>query len=56
MEGTVEIRKCLASDIVPTNAPARRLFEKNGFTYAGDADLELHIEDIPMFSLYELNW
>ena len=48
--------RALRADIVPTNAPARRLFEKNGFTYVGDADLELHIEDIPMFSLYELNW
>ena len=43
-------------DIVPTNDPARRLFEKNGFTYAGDIDLELSIGDIPAFSLYELNW
>ena len=48
--------RALRADIVPTNAPARRLFEKNGFTYAGDADLELHIDNIPTFSLYELNW
>lgn len=47
--------KAIRVDIVPTNAPARRLFEKNGFTYAGDVDLELGIGDIPAFSLYELN-
>ena len=47
--------KALRVDVVPTNAPARRLFEKNGFTYAGDCDLELNIEGIPVFSLYELN-
>ena len=48
--------KALRADIVPDNYPARALFEKNGFTYAGDADLELEIGDIPFFSLYELNW
>ena len=39
----------------PTNIPAQSLFEKNGFTYAGDADLELGIGDIDAFRLYELN-
>ena len=43
-------------DVVPDNYPARALFEKNGFTYAGEADLELNIGNIPVFSLYELNW
>ncbi len=43
-------------DIVPDNYPAKALFEKNGFTWAGDADLELGIGNIPEFSLYELNW
>ncbi|MCR5576835.1 MAG: GNAT family N-acetyltransferase [Oscillospiraceae bacterium] len=42
-------------DVVPTNIPARRLFEKNGFSYVGDVDLELPIGDIPAFSMYELN-
>ena len=42
-------------DVVPTNIPARRLFEKNGFVYVGDVDLELPIGDIPAFSMYELN-
>ena len=40
---------------MPDNEPARKLFEKNGFTYAGDADLELDPGDIPVFSLYEYN-
>lgn len=48
--------RALRVDIVPSNAPARKLFEKNGFTYAGDTDLEMNIEGIPLFSLYELNW
>lgn len=48
--------KALRADIVPDNYPARKLFEKNGFEYAGDTDLELDIGSIPAFSLYELNW
>lgn len=48
--------KAIRVDIVPTNYPARRLFEKNGFAYVGDVDLELDIGDIPEFSLYELNF
>ena len=48
--------KAIRVDIVPANIPARSLFERNGFTYAGDVDLELDIGDIPEFSMYELNW
>ncbi len=48
--------KAIRVDIVPSNAPARKLFEKNGFSYVGDVDLELNIGDIPAFSLYELNF
>ncbi len=48
--------KALRVDIVPDNHPARKLYEKNSFTYAGDVDLERGIEDIPVFSLFELNW
>ena len=48
--------KAMRADIVPANYPARRLFEKNGFVYVGDADLELSIGGIPEFSLYELNF
>ena len=45
--------KAIRVDVVPTNIPARRFFEKNGFSYAGD--LDLGIDNIPAFSLYELN-
>lgn len=48
--------RAIRADIVPDNYPAKALFEKNGFTFAGDADLELDIGNIPFFSLYELNW
>ncbi len=48
--------KAIRVDIVPANCPTRRLFEKNGFVYAGDADLGLDIGGIPAFSLYELNF
>lgn len=47
--------RALRVDIVPGNLPARKLYEKNGFTYAGDVDLERGIEGIPVFSLFELN-
>ncbi|MCO6024894.1 GNAT family N-acetyltransferase [Prevotella cerevisiae] len=42
-------------DVVPDNTPARRLYEKFGFCYAGDVDLERGITTIPSFSMYELN-
>lgn len=48
--------KAIRVDIVPTNYPARKLFEKNGFVFAGDVDLELNCGNIPAFSMYELNW
>ena len=48
--------QALRVDIVPENLPAKKLYEKNGFTWAGDADLERGIENIPVFSLYEKNW
>ena len=48
--------KALRVDIVPENRPARRLYEKNGFIHAGDADLDRGLEHIQQFSLYELNW
>ena len=47
--------KAIRVDIVPDNDPSIRLFEKHGFTYAGDADLELGKAHIPEFSLFELN-
>lgn len=48
--------KALRVDIVPGNLPARKLYEKCGFQYAGDVDLERGLAHIPVFSLYELNW
>ena len=48
--------KAVRLDVVPTNLPARKLYEKCGFTYVGDADLERGYDDIPMFSLLELNF
>ncbi len=50
-----ENRRAIRVDIVPTNVPARRFFEKNGFVYAGDVESERNIGGIPAFSLYELN-
>lgn len=41
-------------DVVPDNVPARKLYEKCGFQYVGDVDLERGIEMIPVFSMYEL--
>ncbi len=49
-------RRALRVDIVPDNWPAKKLYEKNGFVYVGDFDLGRGIENIPVFSLYELNW
>ena len=47
--------KAVRLDIVPDNHPARALYEKHGFRYAGDADLDRGIDVIPAFSLFELN-
>lgn len=43
-------------DVVPDNLPAIKLYEKMGFTFAGEVDLERGIEEIPVFSLYEYNF
>lgn len=48
--------KAIRVDVVPTNTPVRNLFEKNGFRYVGDTDLEREFADIPAFSLYEYNF
>lgn len=47
--------KALRLDVVPDNVPARKLYEKCGFTYVGDVDLKRDLADIPLFSMYELN-
>ena len=48
--------QALRVDIVPDNLPARHFYEKNGFTHAGDADLDRGIPRIPIFSMFERNW
>lgn len=64
--GDLMVRECIALakaegyravrlDVVPGNDPAVRLYEKNGFTYAGSGDLQRYLVEIPVFDLYELN-
>ena len=48
--------KAIRLDVVPDNFPARRLYEKIGFTFAGEKDLGRDIPEIPLFALYELNF
>jgi ribosomal protein S18 acetylase RimI-like enzyme len=43
-------------DVVPGNFPARNLYEKMGFTYAGEYDLKRGIEHIPTFQLLEYDF
>ena len=43
-------------DVVPDNFPARNLYEKMGFTFAGEYDLKRGIEYIPTFQLLEFNF
>jgi ribosomal protein S18 acetylase RimI-like enzyme len=43
-------------DVVPGNFPARNLYEKMGFTYAGEYDLKRGIENIPTFQLLEFSF
>lgn len=48
--------KAIRLDVVPDNIPARKLYEKCGFRYVGDVDLERNIDYIPLFSMYELKF
>lgn len=43
-------------DVVPTNTPARAFYEKHGFTFIDELDLDRGYEEIPTFCLYELNF
>ena len=47
--------KAIRLDVVPTNYPAKKLYEQCGFRYLGDVDLERGYKEIPQFSMYELN-
>ena len=48
--------KAIRLDVVPTNYPAKKLYEKCGFQFIGDYDLGRGYEHIPFFSMYELNF
>ncbi len=48
--------KAVRLDIVPENIPARKLYEKAGFKFAGEKDLDRGFDDIPTFQLFELNF
>ena len=48
--------KAIRLDAVPANVPARRLYEKMGFQFAGEKDLERNMPEIPTFTLYEFNF
>lgn len=48
--------KAVRLDIVPENIPARKLYEKSGFKFAGEKDLDRGFDDIPTFQLFELNF
>lgn len=45
--------KALRLDVLQTNQPAIRLYEKSGFEYAGTVDLRLNIPGLKWFRLYE---
>lgn len=48
--------KAIRLDVVPTNTPARGLYEKMGFYFIGEKDLKRGIEEIPIFALYGLDF
>lgn len=48
--------KAIRLDVVPDNIPAIQLYNRKGFTFAGEKDLQRGIDDIPVFGLYELNF
>ena len=45
--------KGIRLDAVPGNIPARKLYEKCGFQFAGEVDLKREDCSIPTFALYE---
>ncbi len=45
----------LRLDVVPSNLPAKRLYEAMEFRFAGTRDLKRDIPEIPVFDLYERN-
>ena len=47
--------KSIRLDVVPTNLPAKKLYESSGFQKIGDYDLELGDERLNPLTLYEYN-
>ena len=47
--------RALRLDIVPSNFPAKKLYEACGFKFAGAADLGRTFSGVPQFFLYERN-
>ncbi|MBR1645681.1 MAG: GNAT family N-acetyltransferase [Selenomonadaceae bacterium] len=47
--------RALRLDVVPTNFPAKKLYEACGFKFVGAADLGRTFLGIPQFCLYERN-
>ncbi len=43
-------------DVVPDNYPAIKLYEKCGFVFAGEKDLQRGFEHIPTFCLYGMDF
>ena len=48
--------KGIRLDVVPTNYPARRFYEKHGFAFVEERDLGRSFDDIPTFCLYEYHF
>lgn len=48
--------KAIRVDVVPTNYPAKRLYESIGFKFAGEYDLKRGIDAIPTFLLYGIDF
>ena len=48
--------KAVRLDVVPTNEPAKKLYESMGFKFAGERDLGRFADLIPTFLLYEMNF
>lgn len=48
--------KAVRLDVVPTNYPAKKLYESMGFKFAGECDLGRFADLIPTFLLYEMNF
>ena len=48
--------KAIRLDVVPDNYPAIKLYQKCGFVFAGEKDLQRGFEHIPTFCLYGIDF